>query len=73
MSNITIYLDDALEQRLRQAAAHEGVSVSKLVSKLVLERTAVTWPDEVLGLAGSWKNDQLTLPTHGPDSPRETW
>ena len=70
MSSLTIYLDDALEERLRQAAKDEGLSVSKLVSKYVAEKTATTWPTEFLNLAGSWP--ELTRPVHGADLPRES-
>ena len=69
MSSLTIYLDDALEERLRQAAKDEGLSVSKLVSKYVTEKTANTWPNEFMSLAGSWP--ELARPNLDADMPRE--
>ena len=69
MSSLTIYLDDTLESRLRQAAKDEGMSVSKLVSKFIEEKTATSWPSEFLALAGSWPD--LTRPTLDADLPRE--
>ncbi len=70
MSNVTIYLDDEVETRLRQAAKEEGVSVSKLVSKFITEKTRNNWPSEFMDLAGTWPD--LQRPAHSPDLPRET-
>ena len=69
MSSITIYLEDALEARLRESASKEGISVSKLVAKLVDERTSDTWPTEFMALAGSWQD--IDRPVHSADSQRE--
>jgi predicted transcriptional regulator len=70
MSNVTIYLDDELEERLRQAAKDEGVSVSKLVSKMIAEKTVNHWPMEFMNLAGSWSD--LDRPAFAGDLPRES-
>lgn len=70
MSNITIYIDDSLEKRLRAAAKKEGISVSRLVARYVQEKTRETWPDEVLKLAGAW--GELERPASGLDHPRES-
>ncbi|MEK7413640.1 MAG: CopG family transcriptional regulator [Planctomycetota bacterium] len=69
MSNVTIYLDDMLEKRLRQAAKDQGVSVSKLVAQYVREKTVSTWPNEFMNLAGSWP--ELNRPETNADLPRE--
>ncbi|MCK6491179.1 MAG: CopG family transcriptional regulator [Planctomycetes bacterium] len=70
MSTIAVYLDDRLEQRLRQAAQQDGVSVSRWVARLVEERTAVAWPAEVVALAGAWADEDLQRPAAGDDVPR---
>ena len=70
MSNVTIYLDDELEERLRQAAKDEGVSVSKLVSRMIAEKTINHWPMEFMDLAGSWAD--LNRPGFSDDLPRES-
>ena len=73
MSNLSLYLDDGLERRVRESAAREGVSVSKWIARLADERTAQAWPDEVLALAGAWADDDVLRPQHAADAPRVAW
>ena len=54
MAQVTIYLDDAAERRVKAAARKAGVSVSRWVADLVENRTRTDWPAEVLELAGAW-------------------
>lgn len=74
MGQITIYLDDVTEKRLKSMA--KNTSVSKCVAALIAKHAQEEWPDEVRELAGIWKDD---FPTHrkirartGRDSKRET-
>jgi hypothetical protein len=54
MAQVTIYLDDAAERRVKAAARKAGVSVSRWVADLVENRTRTEWPAGVLELAGAW-------------------
>jgi hypothetical protein len=54
MAQVTIYLDDAAERRVKAAARKAGVSVSRWIADLVENRTRTEWPAEVLELAGAW-------------------
>jgi hypothetical protein len=54
MGQVTIYLDDETENRLKQAAKTRGVAVSRWISELVREKTATDWPEAVRELAGAW-------------------
>jgi hypothetical protein len=54
VAQITIYLDDTAERRVKAAARKAGVSVSRWVAELVENRTRTEWPAEVLELAGAW-------------------
>jgi predicted transcriptional regulator len=54
MGQVTIYLDDETEKRLKQAAKTRGVAVSRWISELVREKTATDWPEAVRELAGAW-------------------
>jgi hypothetical protein len=54
MAQVTIYLDDAAEKRVKAAARKAGVSVSRWVAELVENRTRTEWPAEVRQLAGAW-------------------
>jgi hypothetical protein len=53
MAQITLYIDDSTQARLRDAAARRQVSLSQFVADLIRRATETTWPDEVLALAGS--------------------
>ncbi|AKJ94802.1 MULTISPECIES: hypothetical protein [Thioalkalivibrio] len=73
MGQVTIYLDNDHEQRLKRAAQSAGIPVSRYVARLVEENTRTEWPDSVRTLAGQW-NDFPTaeeLRDTPPDSPRE--
>ena len=54
MGQVTIYLNDKAERRVKSAARKAGVSVSRWVSELVENRTRSDWPTEVRELAGAW-------------------
>ncbi len=54
MAQVTIYLDDAAERRVKAAARRAGVSVSRWVAELVEARTRTEWPTEAKELAGAW-------------------
>ena len=56
MGQVTIYLDDETESRLKASAKSQGVPVSRWIADLVRERTATEWPDEVRQLAGAWRD-----------------
>ena len=53
MAQLTLYLDDATQARLRDEATRRQVSQSQFVADLIRRATADTWPDDVLALAGS--------------------
>ena len=53
MAQITLYLEDPLMVRLREAAEQRKVSQSQFVADLIRRATAAQWPVEVLKMAGS--------------------
>ena len=71
MSQLTIYLDEELVSRVRQAADHDGISVSKWIARAIADRTMPHWPPEVLALAGNWSDEDIARPKHGRDARRE--
>ena len=74
MAQITLYIDDATQQRLRDAAALRQVSQSQFVADLIRKATASEWPPEVLALFGAVPDFPLTEELRAglpPDSPRE--
>lgn len=58
MGQVTIYVDDDSEQRLKAAAKSAGMSVSRWVSKALQEKSRTEWPESVRGLAGAWPDLQ---------------
>ncbi len=59
MGQITIYIDDELEARIRAEAKAMRISQSKLVARLIKEKMAKKWPPSIAKLAGAWQD----LPT----------
>ena len=53
MAQITLYIDDATQTKLREAAAQRKVSQSQFVADLIRRATANAWPPEALALFGS--------------------
>jgi hypothetical protein len=54
MGQVTIYLDDVAERRVKAAARKSRVSVSRWVAELVRSRTRTDWSPEARELAGAW-------------------
>ena len=75
MGQVTIYIDDHTEKKMLNIVKKSGLSKSKWIAELIREKTATTWPEDIVRLAGAW-ND---LPTAeeirdnmGKDSNRES-
>jgi hypothetical protein len=60
MSQITLYLDDATQAIVDQAAAANGVSKSRWVAEIIRRYAAHDWPKDCLELAGSFPDFPLT-------------
>jgi len=56
MGQVTIYLDDENEKRLKAAAKAAGMPVSRWVASLVQEKARTVWPESVRRLAGAWQD-----------------
>ncbi len=77
MGQVTIYLDNDTEDKLKKAAKSSQLSVSKWVASVIEEKIRTEWPQDIVRLAGSWKNDFPTLEEirsdSQKDSPRENF
>jgi len=60
MGQVTIYLEDEIEEKMSAAAKSVHLSKSKWVSHLIKEKVANEWPQSVSNLAGAW-GDMPTL------------
>lgn len=59
MSQITLYLDEATQALVEQAALSNGVSKSRWVAELIRKHAAQEWPKDCLALAGSFADFPL--------------
>jgi hypothetical protein len=59
MSQITLYLDDATQALVDQAALASGVSKSRWVSEIIRKYAAHEWTRDCLALAGSFSDFPL--------------
>jgi len=76
MAQVTLYIDESTQKRLRDAAASRKVSQSQFVADLIRKATANEWPPEVLALIGSVPDFPLAEELRAglpPDSPRPEW
>lgn len=77
MGQVTIYLDNSIETKMKEAAKSSRVSVSKWVAGIIEEKTATEWPQDIVELAGSWGDDFPTVEelrsNFGQENPREAF
>ncbi len=59
MGQVTIYLEDDVESKMRSSAKSMNLSQSKWIANLIREKLVDKWPESVTQLAGSWED----LPT----------
>ncbi len=56
MPQVTLYLDDETQARMKAAAKAAGVSQGRWLAEVVRLKTASEWPAEVTALAGTWRD-----------------
>ena len=56
MGQVTIYLDDELETKMRSAAKSMHLSQSKWIASLIEKKVNKEWSESVKNLAGAWGN-----------------
>jgi plasmid stability protein len=61
MGQVTIYLDNEIENKLKKAAKASKKSVSKWVAAIIQAKVSSEWPPNIAKLAGSWQNDFPSL------------
>ncbi len=74
MGQVTIYLDEENEKRLKAAAEAAEMPVSRWVAGLIEERVRNVWPESVRRMAGAWQDFpdlELIRATADEDSRRE--
>ena len=54
MAQVTIYMDNNLEQKIKQMAKDAGVSISKFISNTLEKNTSDSWHNDTKNLKGAW-------------------
>ncbi len=60
MAQITIYIDNNLEEKIKEVAKNTGQSISKYISNAIVQKLNNSWNEDIKNLSGSW-NDFPTL------------
>lgn len=74
MGQVTIYLEDEIERKMRSAAKTMNMPQSKWIASVIKEKLIDEWPDSVRQLAGAWSDFpslQEIRDTGTSDTPRE--
>jgi hypothetical protein len=61
MGQVTIYLDNEIESKMKIAARASRLSVSRWIANIIKDKMSTEWPQDVFNLAGSWKEDFPSL------------
>ena len=56
MGQVTIYLEDEIEEKMSMAAKSEHVSKSRWIAGLIKAKVASEWPESIAQLAGAWED-----------------
>lgn len=56
MGQITIYLDEELERKVRAATEHSKVSRSRWIADVIRQHLEDEWPAEIRDAAGTWSD-----------------
>jgi len=60
MAQVTIYMDNNLEKKIKELALGAGVSISKFISSALEQKVNNNWNPETAKLEGS-RNEFITL------------
>ena len=72
MPQITLYLDDATQALVDQAAEANGISKSRWVAEAIRRYPAHEWPHGCLNLAGSFPDFPLVADSANHAQPADT-
>jgi hypothetical protein len=74
MPQLTLYIDEETDRKMRKAARAAGVSRSSWAAEAIRKKLGEEWPESFMKLAGAWEDfptaDELRKQT-GRDARRE--
>ncbi len=56
MGQVTIYLEDSIEIKMKSAAKSAKLSLSKWIAGVIEAKVASEWPSSVVNLSGAWED-----------------
>jgi len=56
MAQLTLYIDDNTDRKMRKAARTAGVSRSRWAAEAIRKKLGTEWPKGFLELAGAWRD-----------------
>lgn len=74
MGQVTIYLEDNIEIKMKSAAKSAELSLSKWISGIIKDKISNEWPSSVVDLSGAWEDFPSVAEIregYTPDSNRE--
>ncbi|RBQ30471.1 CopG family transcriptional regulator [Arcobacter sp. FW59] len=73
MAQVTIYMDNQLEQKIKELSNNSGISISKFISTILEQNINSKWTNDIRSLAGSWSDFPSIddIRTNGKDIERE--
>jgi hypothetical protein len=58
MTQLAVYIEDNLSERLEKAVKTSGKSKSKWIADAIKTALKDQWPEDFFDLAGSWQDDR---------------
>lgn len=76
MGQVTIYLEEEIEQKMTKAAKSANLSKSKWIAHLIQEKVSKEWPHSIVAMAGAWSDfpeAEEIRSSQGQNIPREAF
>lgn len=77
MAQVTIYMNDNIESKVKKLAKETNVSISKYISTILEQKTAESWGRDIKSLSGAWEDfdsiEKIRSNESVSDIPRETF
>ncbi len=56
MAQVTIYINNDIEQKVKKLARAMNISISKYISTILEQKTADSWDSDTKELSGAWSD-----------------
>jgi len=56
MAQVTIYMNNEIETKVKKLAKDMNVSISKYISTILEQKTANSWNSDMKNLSGAWSD-----------------